>query len=237
MPQNPLIPREPFPLDGQGFLKAPIFHALPWLRHGFGTRLSPDWPENRWAGAGIVRLKQIHSNRVVDAGSLSPDIVEDGDALIAAHPGKLLCIRTADCIPILIADPRSHAVAAIHAGWRGTVADVGGATILAMRRLFGAIPQDLLAAIGPGIGPCCFEVGPEVSAQFREIFPERNDLGIHASVDLSEANRRKLIGAGLDPENIVSDTRCTRCDGAFFHSWRRDGAAAGRMTAAIGGAY
>ena len=237
MPQNSLTPLAPFVLDGHGVLKAPILDALPWLTHGFGTRVSPDWPENGWAGAGIVRLKQIHSNRVVDAGSLSPDAIDEGDALIAAHPGKLLCIRTADCIPILIADPRSHAVAAVHAGWRGTVADVAGATILSMRRLFGATLGDLLAAIGPGIGPCCFEVGPEVSAQFRVIFPERDDLGIHTSIDLAEANRRKLIGAGLAPENIVSDGRCTRCDRAFFHSWRRDGPAAGRMTAAIGEAY
>lgn len=223
-----------FVLDKHGVLKAPILDALPWLTHGFGTRLSPDWPENGWGGAGIVRLKQIHSNRVVDAALIRPNFVEEGDALVASEPGALLSIRTADCIPILIADARSRAVAAVHAGWRGTVADVAGATILTLRRLYDAFPEDLVAAIGPGIGRCCFEVGPEVSAQFQSTFPERGDLGLRASLDLTEANRRKLIAAGLSPQNIAIDARCTRCGEAFFHSWRRDGATAGRMTAAIG---
>ncbi len=223
-----------FVLDERSVLKASTLGALPWLAHGFGTRLSPGWPENALSGGRIVRLKQVHSNRVVDAGSIPPDAIEEGDALIAAGPGELLCIRTADCVPILLADPRSHAVAAIHAGWRGTVAGVATATVLSLRRRFGAIPADLVAAIGAGIGPCCFEVGPEVSAQFQDIFPERDDMGLRTSLDLAEANRRKLIGAGLVPGNIVIDSRCTRCDEALFHSWRREGTAAGRMTAAIG---
>ncbi len=234
MPQNSLTIGTPFVLDADGVLKAPILDAFPWLTHGFGTRLSAEWPERGFTGGALVRLKQVHSNRVVDAGSIPHGMIEEGDALVAARPGTLVSVRTADCIPILIADPRSHAVAAIHAGWRGTVAGIAGATILSMRRLFDSVPEDLVAAIGPGIGPCCFEVGPEVSAQFQETFPERADLGLHTSVDLAEANRRKLIGGGLIPGNILIDARCTRCEGHLFHSWRRDGAKAGRMTAAIG---
>ena len=223
-----------FVLDERGVLKASILGALPWLAHGFGTRLSPGWPENAHSGGRIIRLKQIHSSRVVDAGTVSPDAVEEGDALIASDPGHLLCIRTADCVPILLADPRSRAVAAVHAGWRGTVTGVAAATVLTLRRFSGASPEDLVAAIGAGIGPCCFEVGPEVSAQFQKIFPERDDMGLRTSLDLAEANRRMLVGAGLVPGNIVIDSRCTRCEETLFHSWRREGAAAGRMTAAIG---
>ncbi len=237
MSQNSLTAPAPFVLDSNGVLKASILDALPWLTHGFGTRLSPDWPESRVAAGAFIRLKQIHSNRVVEASSILPGAIEEGDALVSSDPGAVLCVRTADCVPILLADPRSHAVAAIHAGWRGTVADVAGEAILSMRRLFDTVPADVIAVIGPGIGPCCFEVGPEVSAQFQEIFPERRDLGLRTSLDLSEANRRKILGAGVAAENIAIDPRCTYCEADLFYSWRREGAAAGRMTAAIGRVY
>lgn len=237
MPENSLTPPAPFPLDSNGVLKAPILDALPWLIHGFGTRLSPDWPESRVARGTFARLKQIHSHRVVEARSIPPDTITEGDALVSSDPGTVLCVRTADCVPILLAHPRSHAVAAIHAGWRGTLADVAGEAILSMRRLFDTVPAELIAAIGPGIGPCCFEVGPEVSVQFQGIFPERRDLGLRTRLDLAEANRREILGAGVAAENIAVDPRCTYCEADYFHSWRRENAAAGRMTAAIGRVY
>ena len=145
-----------------------------------------------------------------------------------------LAIRTADCLPILIADEQHRAVAAVHAGWRGTVLGIVGETIRAMTDQFGTRPEDLVVAIGPGIGACCYTVGPEVGARFEEFFPERNDLSSVAQVDLVETTIRQLRRNGGITGQIDSSGLCTRCLADQFHSYRRDGAAAGRMRSAIG---
>lgn len=195
--------------------------ALPWLQHGFGTRRS-DPP------ADVTSLKQIHSAIVVHVRD-ERDRVCDGDALVTDVPGKLVGIRTADCTPILIADPEHRAVAAIHAGWRGTVARIVVAAVDKMRQEFGSRPEALIGAIGPAIGPCCYEVGPEVAEQFRPIFPDETELRY---IDLPEANRRLLVSAGV--VTIETLDLCTRCGASDFHSYRREGDAAGRMTSFIG---
>lgn len=143
-------------------------------------------------------------------------------------------IRTADCVPILLVDPEHEAVGAVHAGWRGTVSDVAGAAISAMRDDFGTSARRLWAAIGPAIGGCCFEVGPEVAVQFRTVFPERNDLEHRTKVDLTEANRRRLLAAGVSADRILAERLCTFCTPEKrFHSWRRDHSP-GRMISAVG---
>lgn len=169
----------------------------------------------------MVSLKQIHSDIAWEARECSGCIGE-GDALITAEPGLLLTIRTADCIPVLIADPVRRAVAAIHAGWRGTVSGIAGKTVKKMTESFSSDPGDLIAAIGPGIGKCCFEVGPEVAAQFAID-------GMY--VDLADANRRDLISEGVS--RIAVGAPCTCCQAGLFHSFRRD-KAHGRMVSAIG---
>ncbi len=163
---------------------------FPWLEHGFGTRLSNGWPDlNR-----LVTPKQIHSNRVLLVEPGAPTGLTarlgEGDALVCRSGDIIVGIRTADCVPILLADERTRAVGAIHAGWRGTGSEISSHTVDIMTRQFGTNPEDIWAAIGPSIGRCCFQVGPEVAAQFAA------DLHHQSRVDLPEANRRQLIQSG-----------------------------------------
>jgi len=190
---------------------------LPWIEHRFGTRL---WdPET----STMATVKQIHSNRVLAVDA--PGVAGEADALITCMPGLMLSIRTADCYPILIADARNRSVAAIHAGWRGTASRIVAETIARMCVDFGSHPQDLRAAIGPGIGTCCYEVGEEVARQF--------GLEGRGKIDLANANRAQLIESGVPAEQIHSINRCTRCESDVFHSYRRDGDRAGRMISFI----
>lgn len=182
----------------------------------------------------MVHLKQVHSNWVKSVLDSAAGSAGEGDALITDRPGALLSVRTADCLPILIADPTHHAVAAVHAGWRGTAAEIGPATLVAMSGQFGTRAEDVLVAIGPGIGPCCFEVGPEVGSEFERFFPERNDLRVRTRIDLAEANRRQFASAGVPAAQIELLRLCTRCLVEEFHSYRRDGKGSGRMVSAIG---
>jgi YfiH family protein len=196
----------------------------PWLIHGFGTRLSEDWP-GPYTGA-----KQVHSDRIFNADAAPNGRIGEGDALVASTPGRTIGIRTADCVPILLVDPRKRAVAAVHAGWRGTVQNIAAKTVERLRREYGTEPSDVLAVIGPAIGECCYEVGSEVAEQFEQLLPDRRQA---RHLSLEEANRRQLVGSGLRDEAIETGGLCTRC-GSEFHSWRRDKEASGRMVAAIG---
>jgi YfiH family protein len=192
--------------------------------HGFGTRVSEGWPGE------YTRLKQIHSN-LVHAADEGQGCIGEGDSLISWTPGQKVGVRTADCVPLLFADPDHRAVAAAHAGWRGTVAEIAATTLERMRAVYGSEPRRIYAAIGPAIGECCFEVGPEVAAQFAPWFPDAKSL---THVNLAETNFRQLVGAGLLPEHIDVMNLCTVCDPDRFHSFRRDKEHSGRMVAAIG---
>jgi YfiH family protein len=125
-------------------------------------------------------------------------------------------------VPILLADPVRRAIAAVHAGWRGTAAYILQAAIRAMVCEFETRPEDLHAAIGPSIGGCCYEVGAEVAREFGVIAPGRVHL------DLQAMNAKQLAAAGVLPVNIAVAGKCTKCQ-AGYHSYRRDGEAAGRM--------
>jgi YfiH family protein len=190
--------------------------ALDWLEHGFGTRLSdvPALYDN------LAMMKQIHSAVCLAAGGRH-GVVGEGDALLERTPGTVVAVRTADCLPILLVDERNRAVAAVHAGWRGTAAQIARHAIAAMRERFGTEPGDLHAAIGPGIGKCCYAVGPEVAAQFGE-------QG-RAHIDLTAVNRSQLLAAGVTSGRIYASNKCTMCRADEFHSFRRDREAAGRM--------
>ncbi len=218
-----------FRKDPDEVYRDPAFDRFPWLEHGFGTRHTKAWPGDR----EIASLRQVHSAVVIVANG-ETGCLGEADALIADRPGPLLSVRTADCLPVLLVDERLRAVAAIHAGWRGIVAGVVGAAVDALGRRFGSRPADVYAAIGPGIGACCFQVGPEVAIRFQELFPERNDLDHGTRLDLPESVRRQLIAAGLDPRRISTSALCTRCRPEEFHSWRRDPGEAERMVSAIG---
>ena len=140
-----------------------------------------------------------------------------------------MSIRTADCYPILLADTRSRAVAAIHAGWRGTAAHIVLKTLEKMRTDYGTDPVDVVAAVGPGIGGCCYEVGPEVACQFGDAALTHNST----HVDLMSENRKELEAAGVPLQNIEALGVCTFCDAERFFSYRREKEAAGRMTSYI----
>ncbi len=190
--------------------------------------MSAEWPD----AAGLATVKQIHSDQVLVATQPGP--LGAGDAIISQHPGVTVAIRTADCLPILIVDPRTRAVAAVHAGWRGVVAEIVPKAVEAMRFEFGSRAEDLEIAIGPGIGPCCFEVGPEVATKFRAFFPERSDLNARAKVDLVETVVRQLGRNGVTRGQIDTSDLCSYCKPELFESYRRDRERAGRMVAAAG---
>ena len=217
-----------FRLDETGVYRCAAWERFNWLEHGFGTRLSEGWlPHDESAD-----LKQIHSDRIVRAEAPMNRACE-GDALVTAKPGLWIRIRTADCVPVLLVDERLRVAAAAHCGWRGTALRLAASTVRQMGDEFGTRPADLHAAIGPGIGLCCFEVGAEVASEFRDVFPEREDLGRKTTLDLAEALARQLEGAGLGSERIARAGLCTRCEGNLFHSFRRDREAAGRMESGI----
>jgi hypothetical protein len=132
-----------------------------------------------------------------------------------------------------MADTRNRAVAAVHAGWRGTILEIVPKTIQAMADRFGTRPADLVIAVGPGIGACCFEVGPEVAIQFAKLFPERTDLDQKTKMDLVETNLRLLGRNGGSVRQIATSGLCTFCRPDLFHSYRRDRDAAGRMVSTI----
>ena len=198
-------------------LTSSLLERLHWLEHGFGTR------QSNLDQAGMASLKQIHSNLSLAADSLG--CVGEGDALVTATEGVAVSVRTADCFPILLADPKAHSVAAIHAGWRGTAAGVVRTSLDRMRGEFGTDPANVYAAIGPGIGRCCYEVGAEVARQF--------GMQEAGHLDLAVENRNQLIAAGLQPDRIELVGGCTFCHPALFFSWRRDHERAGRMISFI----
>ncbi|HMF76834.1 MAG TPA: peptidoglycan editing factor PgeF [Bryobacteraceae bacterium] len=199
-------------------LQSPLLAALPWVTHGFGVRSSENWIPD------YTNLKQIHSSKVVVADGRRGSL-EEGDALITSEAGNWIGIRTADCVPILIADPENRVAAAIHAGWRGTVASIVRHAVEKMTQDFRTDPGRLLVAIGPAIGPCCFEVGPEVAQQFHSNA---------RTIDLATANSQRLIDAGVALEHIEVMRLCTVCSGpGQFHSFRRDKEQSGRMVSAI----
>ena len=207
--------------DPDSVYRAPALDRIAWLIHGFGSRHA-DIPAT---DPQLATLLQIHSADCVVAAGRTGRLGE-GDALLENTPGAVVAVRTADCIPILLADERKRAVAAVHAGWRGTAAEIVRRAVEAMHARFGSSPGDLLAAIGPGIGGCCYEVGPEVAAQFGE-------QG-RTHIDLAAINRRQLLDSGVTASRILASNLCTMCRADEFHSFRRDREAAGRMYSFIG---
>lgn len=199
-------------------LTVPLLSELDWLEHGFGTRHAP------LDQSGMASLKQIHSALTLVADRRE-GCVGEGDALITNELGVAVSVRTADCFPILLADTRRRAVAAVHAGWRGTGDGVVVQALLNMQAEFGTEPEDIVAAIGPGIGGCCYEVGGEVASRF--------GMEGAGKLDLAAENRRQLTEHGVVATRITQPAACTFCDSARFYSWRRDRELAGRMISYI----
>jgi len=269
-------------------LQVPAIAKLPWLVHGFSTKPGgvsiqdaqkvlnlgfTDWDtkenvlENRrrfQSALGVtdlklISLKQIHSD-VIHLFDSPPDAICQGDASVTKRSGLLLAVQTADCVPILLVDPKKRAVASVHAGWRGTLARIVVKAIGQMQMQFRSDPADLLAAIGPSIGGCCYEVGTEVATQFLSQFSEAPDwfdefrtgdepnpiqwLNMmppghqpapkNVLLDLRKANRAQLLGAGLRANNISVSDLCTACRRDLLFSYRKEGPQSGRLMSVIG---
>jgi YfiH family protein len=273
---------------GLQVLQLAPFAKLPWLVHGFSTRVGgtstldsekllnlsfTEWDtkenvlENRrrlQAAVGaedftLVALKQIHS-AVIRPFPTAPTEPSKGDASTTKEPGLLLGTQTADCVPILLVDPKKRVVAVIHAGWRGTLARIAQKTMGRMQFEYGCRPADLLAAIGPSIGPCCYEVGAEFVTKFIAQFADASEYFDEARtgdepnplqwlnmkppghqpppqnvhLDLWKANRSQLLAGGLAAKNIFTSGLCTACRRDLFFSYRKEGAVSGRMLGVIG---
>ena len=291
-------------------LRAANFTGMPWLVHGFSTRVGgfsraygkgdlnlgmtkddsraavernrSQFVSEVTAGAttkpgatkrgaadalvppawSLVTIRQVHSDIIRCVDSI-PEEPLTGDGLITATPGLLLAIQTADCLPVILVDQKRRAVGVFHAGWRGTVQRIVEKGVGEMVRCFGSRPRDLKAAIGPGIGGCCYEVGDEVRTKFESQFayaaelfretkesdpvrekypllfltaraPGHGELPAKIFLDLVEANRRQLLAAGLLRKNIEALPLCTSCRPELLFSYRASKGKTGRMMAVAG---
>jgi YfiH family protein len=269
-------------------LQAGLLNRQPWLVHGFSTRPGgesvldgkkvlnlgvAEWDARERVLANrkrflealgaedfaLVPLRQVHSD-VVHVFKAAPEAPCCGDASITNTPGLLLAVQTADCVPILLADPVKRVVAAVHAGWRGTLERIVMKTIGRMQMDYGTRPGNLLAALGPAIGGCCYEVGTEVAQAFAAQFaraaewfdelrtgdepnplqwlsmapPGHNPPPKKVRLNLHAANRWQLTEAGVQPENITASDLCTACRTDLLFSYRREGPRSGRLMSVIG---
>lgn len=223
-------------IDTRGQLSRVVVPAfeIAGLFHGFGLRggLRPEgWP----AAAGVpsarlVTTTQIHSDRVVVVSNGAP--VEPADGLITDRPDHLIGVFTADCLPVLLADPERGVVAAVHAGWRGLAQRIVDKAVAMMTARWSIPARNVTAVLGPCIGPCCFEVGEQVLVPLRQqiasdegvILPHPDDrAGGKAMVNLQAWATQQLVHVGVPAEQIFTVPLCTRCHPALFSSFRRDG--------------
>lgn len=238
-----------------GFTKEDTREAVEQNRALFLRELRCEqWP--------LVTLRQVHSDHIHSVGKV-PHAPLTGDGLVTATPGILIAVQTADCLPVLLVDAKRRAVGAFHAGWRGTVARIAEKGVGVMRREFGSDPAHIHAAIGPGIGSCCYEVGeavkdkftgqfPYADALFHEVqhydevhekypllfmnarAPGHGDMGHKLHLDLAEANRRQLLSSGVKEDNISLIALCTSCRQDIFFSYRVAKGPTGRQMGVIG---
>ncbi len=197
-------------------------------------RVASNWARlERETGLRFARVRQVHGARAVRADAPTEPLVE-ADVVVSRAPGVAACVSVADCVPILLADPETGAVAAVHAGWRGTVARAAAEGVRALAREAGAPSSRLLAVVGPAIGPCCYEVSPDLAARFRsELGPETVREGAAPRLDLWRANVGVLRAEGVAADRIEVLARCTACERDAFFSHRRDAGRTGRQVAFI----
>jgi polyphenol oxidase len=243
-----------------GFTKEDSREAVEQNRAAFLKQLGANNKNSRsWP---LVSVRQIHSD-IIHCISEAPEHTLAGDGLITATPGLLIAILTADCLPVILVDAKHRAVGVFHAGWRGTLKRIVEKGVGEMRRCFGTSPRDILAAIGPGIHSCCYQVGEEVQAKFESQFaygaelfrrekssdavrekypllfltaraPGHSELPVNIFLDLVEANRRQLQDAGVLAKNIHACEFCTASHPDMLFSYRADKGRTGRMMAVAG---
>ena len=242
-----------------GFTKQDSRAAVERNRELFLKELGVPNGHNGWP---LVSLRQIHSDLIHRVDRM-PEQPLAGDGLVTDTPGLVLAVQTADCLSIILVDPKRRAVGVFHAGWRGTVKRIVEKGVGEMRKHFGSDPRDLVVAIGPSIRGCCYEVGEEVrtrfegqfsyaSSLFREVkesdpvrerypllfltarAPGHGELPAKLFLDLVDANRRQLLDAGVLAKNIDAEAPCTACHPELLFSFRAEKGLTGRLMGAAG---
>jgi YfiH family protein len=219
-----------------------------WTTRQLALRGAADVERAGWDAIGqavgltaerIARLSQVHGAAVHVATSQPGDMAE-ADIAISDSPDRVLVVQVADCAPILTADHAGHVAAASHAGWRGAAADVSGVTVRALTHRYSVSPESLATAIGPCIGPCCYEVGEELVSAFAAVGWSEADRARwfvrrdgRLFFDLWRANADQLHRSGVPDEQIFDSRLCTACHPDWFDSYRRDGAGTGRLAGFI----
>jgi YfiH family protein len=225
---------------------------LAWAPHFFTSRDLTLGDDAEWAAvatavdvdlSSLRMIRQVHGAgvAVVRQGATSDWSSPEADVIVSDDPETAIVVRVADCAPILFADTRLGVIAAAHAGWRGAAQAAAPAAVSALSDHFGSQPRDLIAAIGPCLGVCCGEVGPEVVEAFTNAGHAATDIdrwfrpgfGDRSYLDLAGANVDQLAAAGVPRDRIYDTGLCTKSHRRLFHSYRADGRGAGRMAAVI----
>jgi polyphenol oxidase len=242
-------------INGVQFYTCPEIGKLPFIKHFFSTKVggvsqgdysslnlgvyTNDLSENvnnnfsRINNAAdmnsdnIMYLFQIHGNEfhVIDKNNFKNVCGNDGDAIITKDKNISIGVFTADCVPILIVDSVRKVVAVIHAGWKSTYLNIGKKVIEHMINSMECKPEDIIAALGPSIGPCCFQVGEEVADKFNYVYKKDNGY----FVDLWKENANQIFSCGISEDRIFSSNLCTVCNSDMFYSYRRDNGRTGRL--------
>lgn len=189
----------------------------------------------------LYLVRQVHGRSGVCCDEMSPGetLATEGDYLVASRPGTVCGVITADCVPVLVWEPERRCVAAVHSGWRGTLAGVVEAAIDELCSRYCAERRFMLAAVGPAIGACCFEVGEDVAVRFESAFSGVEELvhrrpGVKPHVDLLAAVSHQLDRAGVEPGRVDTVRSCTYCNPSRFYSYRRDGSPLGQHMSFVG---
>lgn len=261
-----MYPIEYYEVSGVDFLKSPLLDSLGFVGHAFSTRrggvsegrfgslnlgdANGEDPErvkeNRKLffgavdidGFQIAEARQVHGTRIVEVNGHHDGNRQRADALMTNVPGILVTVQTADCTPVLFADPNRRAVAAVHAGRRGTAAGILLEVVRRMKERYGSEPVDLVAALGPGISGPRYEVGEECLVPFQERFADWREFCAPYNegkwlLDLPDAIRRQIIAAGVPAKQVGLPGPCTFTEKSRFYSYRRDGPPTGRLMAAV----
>lgn len=186
----------------------------------------------------FLKPVQVHGDGIIVwDGEMYPHSKPVGDAIVTRFAGTALCVSTADCVPLLLVDPVEKVIAVVHAGWRGTALNISGKVVDVMKEKFGTAPGNVIVAMGPSIGLCCYEIDTQV---YEKLYPWLKEGHVrpsfragHTYVDLQGVNRTQLIAKGIPEGNIDEIKLCTSCQSAYFFSYRRDGAQVGRQMSFI----
>ncbi|MDF2672680.1 MAG: pgeF [Clostridiales bacterium] len=175
----------------------------------------------------ITYLKQVHSDKIfrVNKDNYLEVRGQEGDALITSEKGIPIGVFTADCVPIILVDSYNKIAAVVHAGWKGTALNITGKVLKYMQQNMGTNFKNVVGAVGPSIGPCCFEVGPEVAKKFNFVYENENRL----YVDLWKENIRQITDIGVPEEKITNCMLCTSCNSNIVFSYRKESGNTGRL--------